>query len=158
MSSALTCLFAGNSGSRVYYLDQGNNVRELAWNGSGWDSNPLAPGQPANPGAPLTCVYTGGFGLPLFSDVYYQDVGNNIRRLFWTGNGWDDKNVLAPAKPGGPLACLDTGGRASRVYYLDQGNNIREVGWDGRGFLKISDPLAPAKQRRVPRLLPGPRE
>jgi hypothetical protein len=35
----LTCLYAGESCSRVYYVDSNNRIRELAWNGNHWDAS-----------------------------------------------------------------------------------------------------------------------
>jgi hypothetical protein len=141
--SPLTCLYTG-SGSRVYYLDTNNNIRELAWN-DGWQppSHQLAVARPLSP---LTCLYTGSG-----SRVYYLDPTNNICELAWNNNGWSVTNItneLAthPNSPltNSPLTCLYTGS-GSRVYYLDINNQIRELAWND-GWNPPSEALAPPAQ------------
>jgi hypothetical protein len=126
IGSTLTCLYS-SVGSRVYYLDGGNNLRELAWNGFWSVSRALAA---AKDDSALTCLFINNVG----SRVYYLDQGNNVRELAWNGSGWNVSSPLEPAKAASALACLYTG-NGSRVYYLDPGNGqINELAWNGSGW------------------------
>jgi hypothetical protein len=127
--SALTCLYAGSNGSRVYYLGSNNDVWEAAWNGSGWENNDTAA--PANPGSALTCLDTANSG----SRIYYLGANNYVFEVAWNGSGWNPPTYIqAAAEHGSALTCLYAGSNGSRVYFLQAGDTVHESAWTGSGW------------------------
>jgi hypothetical protein len=78
--SALTCFGVNGSATRVYYLDQGHQLNEMAWE-NGWVHNPL--GVTAAAGSALTCFGVNGSA----TRVYYLDQGQRLNEMAWE-NGW----------------------------------------------------------------------
>ena len=78
--SALTCLYIGGVGSRVYYISENHDVCE--W-GINRDSNTFTPftGSQAAGDSPLTSTYIGGSG----SRVYYTKGDGNVYELCFDG-------------------------------------------------------------------------
>ncbi len=77
--SALTCLYIGGVGSRVYYISEDNDVCEWGIGGS----NTFTPfgGSKAASDSPLTSTYIGGSG----SRVYYTKGDGNVYELCFDG-------------------------------------------------------------------------
>jgi hypothetical protein len=164
--SPLTCLIAGTSGTRVYYLATQNGkpwLNEIAFpsDTDGPDPFPTsftrADGTPvtpvaAKPNSPLTCVYIPGTG----SRVYYLDPNNQIIELAL--NYLDDSQIGEglyasfnptgfPAADGG-LTCLLAGSAGTRVYFLEPGSNfVRELSLVNGVWTVTPQPDAP---RAVP--------
>jgi hypothetical protein len=79
--SALTCLYIGGVGSRVYYISENSDVCEWALGGA---SNPFTSftGSQAAGDSPLTCTYIGGSG----SRVYYTKGDGKVYELPFDGS------------------------------------------------------------------------
>jgi hypothetical protein len=77
----------------VYYVNQDNQVNQLALSGGGWVDNPL-PGTPAAPGSPLACFGANGKPAPGWagggtdSRVYYLNPDGRVAELAWRNGGW----------------------------------------------------------------------
>jgi len=143
--TALSCLLAGSSGTRVYYLATQHGqtlVNEVVLlNATGgapegptsfspdWQGNLVVP-VPAQPNSPLTSVYISDEG----SRVYYLDTKKRIVELALNYLSQDQvpDNIIpgglsasfnqtgVPAASGG-LTCLLAGSAGTRVYFLSEG-------------------------------------
>jgi hypothetical protein len=121
--SALTCFGVNGSDTRVYYLDPGQQLNEMAWVG-GWLNNPL--GVTAAAGSALTCFGVNGSA----TRVYYLDPGQQLNEVAWVG-GWAHNNLGVTAAAGSALTCFGVNGSDTRVYYLDQNQQLNEMAWVG---------------------------
>jgi hypothetical protein len=121
--SALTCFGYQNRDPRVYYLDAGHTVNELAWlSGIGWQNTPL-PGVAAA-GSALTC-----YGVnDTDPRVYYLDAENRVNELESSAYGeWKNNLLPGTAGPGSALTCFGVDEVAGRVYYLDANHAVHEL-------------------------------
>ncbi len=127
---------------RVYYLDIGDNVQELGWNGSSWfkrDVRREAKALSAAPGSNLT-----GFGVGdnLHPRVYFVDTSDRVQELGWNGKKWFKRGIggevnAPPASPGGGLVGFGVGADLDpRVYYVDTNGHVQELGWDGKKWFR----------------------
>jgi hypothetical protein len=129
--SGLACFGVNGSDSRVYFIDTGSEVHELAWANS-WSHNPI--------GSSTHAPKAGGSGLACFgvngsdSRVYYTDTKNNVNELAWANN-WSHnpigaQNGAPQAAPWSALTCFGVNNADSRVYYVAEANNdIIELAW-----------------------------
>jgi hypothetical protein len=112
----------------VYYINQDNQVNQLALGSGGWVDNPL-PGNTA-PGSALACFGVQGTK----GRVYYFDENNQVNELAWNGSGWSNGELPGYAAPGSALACFGVQGTDSRVYYFDENNQVNELAWNDSGW------------------------
>ena len=91
-------------------------------------------------------VYSGARGITAYLDptsqitIWYQELGNTIRRCLWrstgcfseSGGGPSINNVL----PGSDIASLQDDVGHQHVYYQasDTGNPIKELAWNGSSW------------------------
>ena len=88
-------------GSRVYFIDSDNNVHELAWVGSSWNTTDLTvvaqtDGKhppPAIAGSALASHDSGG------SRVYFIGSDNHVHELAWVGSSWNTTDLIYVTAP-----------------------------------------------------------
>ena len=134
--SGLTCYGVSGTAARVYYVDAGGHVHELAWENK-WvntgDLTAMTGAAPAASGSGLTCYGVSGTA----ARVYYVDAGGHVHELAWE-NKWVNTGDLTAmtgataSAPKGPLTCYGVSGTAARVYYLDGGGDVHELAWENK--------------------------
>jgi hypothetical protein len=119
----------------VYYINQDNQVNQLALGSGGWVDNPL-PGNTA-PGSALACFGVQGTK----GRVYYFDENNQVNELAYE-NGWSNNRLPGgiPSGRSSPLACFGVRKQDSRVYYVDEYNQVSELAWNGGGWTNAELP------------------
>jgi hypothetical protein len=116
----LTCLLAGSSGTRVYYLDETGFVKEAVWTNGQLSLTPQWGGSlPAAVPSGLTCLYISDVG----SRVYYADPNNEIIEMALDGTSSKFTPCRLTVDAGTAMTCLLAGSAGTRVYYLATKNN-----------------------------------
>lgn len=137
-ASAIAALGSGvNLDPRVYYLDDGNHVQELAWADGLWSHRDVtadAGGVAARTDSPIAAVGSGDGRNPR---IYYFDADGRVQELAWVSGAWSHRNVTTDADgvaaaTGSPLAAIGSGNdRIPRIYYLSADRHVRELAWVG---------------------------
>ena len=129
-STPLTCFGVGGSATRLYYLDGGGHVHELAWD-NGWTDTDITFLTNSTAAASFTTLTSFGVGGSA-TRLYYLDASSNAHEIAWD-NGWAVSQLPITPTAGSALACFGYGGSDTRLYYLGElspGNfYVNELSW-----------------------------
>jgi Fungal fucose-specific lectin len=121
--SALTCFGVNGLYTRIYYLDNGSQAWELAWDNGKWvatnltaqASESVASVSPsAMPGSALACFGVGGSATRLY---YATPDGTTLNEMAWQ-NHWVNRKLLIDIEPADPVTAPSAGLGSSSNYIL----------------------------------------
>lgn len=132
--SPLTCVGLSGTSCRVYYLDPGRQVHEVASKDEASFHDQVVGGAKAVSGSDLTCTADArGEGMAFYVGAADNQLNavSSTKPAEGSEIGSSSIDGTDPA-PGSALTCFNVTGRYdTRVYYLDRQNQINELAWTG---------------------------
>ncbi len=121
-----------NLDPRVYYVDAGHHVQELAWFDQQWHLRDISRETGIQA---ASCPVAFGTGSGLDPRVYCIDATGDLRELAWFDNAWHLRDLSqefsAPAPAGTPVGFGVGADLDPRLYYTRADKHIEELAWFG---------------------------